>query len=339
MQIVVILCCLVYAGFGWNIFDEVEEVATEIRQYNAKLTPGSIPMLTVSMNMDKNKYLSRLLASIDYPVKIVCIQIGNSDESIVKSVVHDIQVFRMKNPLINIQLTTLPYNPGSAKGFNFGLRNMLYSPSKPAWVLVVNNDIAFYPGVLKNLAEQVNKQLVFDHKFGIGFTSLCCGGEWSAVVFTRRMVEVVGFMDENFYPAYYEDDDYGIRVSLSSFKAVKFQDTPMLHGQIDGSKDYLSGLFSNLYMTKKLSRGEIAWKQAQELGQVLSKAYIEKKWNIKMPGFKDKIKAVDCKTVAGINGNCVVGYRSPHGDNTKTLRDWSLNEQEFNNLLAIANPK
>ena len=110
----------------------------------------------------------------------------------------------------------------------------------------MNNDIAFYPGVLKTLAEQVEMELIRNEKFGIGFTSLCCGGEWSAVVFTRRMVNKIGLFDENFYPAYYEDDDYGIRVRLSNYQAVKFENTPMLHGMIDGSKDYLSGLFSNL---------------------------------------------------------------------------------------------
>ena len=258
--------------------------------------------------------------------------------SIIQTIIHDIQVTRMKHPNLHVQVSTLPYNPGSARGFNFGLRNMLYSMDKTQWVLVVNNDIAFYPGVLKNLAEQVNNQLVENRKFGIGFTSLCCGGEWSAVVFTNRLVQEIGLMDENFYPAYYEDDDYGIRVSLSSYKAVTFNNTPMLHGMIDGSKDYLSGLFSSLYMTKNLSPGEKAWKLAQELGQVVSKEYIEKKWNIKMPGFKDKFKSVDCKTVIGINERCKVGYDSPYGNKSLSLSDWTLNEREYNHLKEVANP-
>jgi len=323
---------------GYNVYKQLEEIKNDILIETSGLRLTSIPMMTVSLNSDNNHYITRLLASIDFPVDRICIQIGNNNMSIIQTIIHDIQVTRMKHPNLHVQVSTLPYNPGSARGFNFGLRNMLYSMDKTQWVLVVNNDIAFYPGVLKNLAEQVNNQLVENRKFGIGFTSLCCGGEWSAVVFTNRLVQEIGLMDENFYPAYYEDDDYGIRVSLSSYKAVTFNNTPMLHGMIDGSKDYLSGLFSSLYMTKNLSPGEKAWKLAQELGQVVSKEYIEKKWNIKMPGFKDKFKSVDCKTVIGINERCKVGYDSPYGNKSLSLSDWTLNEREYNHLKEVANP-
>lgn len=46
--------------------------------------------------------------------------------------------------------------------------------------------------------------------FGIGFTNLCCGGQWSAFAITKKMVEKVGLFDENFYPLYFEDFDYGV---------------------------------------------------------------------------------------------------------------------------------
>jgi hypothetical protein len=66
-----------------------------------------------------------------------------------------------------------------------------------AWSLVVNADIAFYPGVLRTIAFNVhNFQNVNirsnERPVGIAFTSLCCGAEWSAVVFTKALVEAVG---------------------------------------------------------------------------------------------------------------------------------------------------
>jgi hypothetical protein len=56
-------------------------------------------------------------------------------------------------------------------------------------------------------------------------------------------VQAIGYFDENFYPAYYEDDDYAIRVHLSEkFYAVKLEDTPLMHGEIDGTKGLLYSL-------------------------------------------------------------------------------------------------
>jgi GT2 family glycosyltransferase len=312
--------------------------ATSMAYVNLENAP--IPMISVSLNMDKHRYLPRLLKSIDYPVDMICIQIGNSDPLIVQQIIEDVQFTRIANPKLNIQISTLDINPGSAKGFNFGLRNMMLSPSKPAWVLVVNNDIAFYPGVLNRIQQQVSQALVSNPSFGIGFTSLCCGGEWSAVIFTRRMVTEVGFFDENFYPAYYEDDDYGIRVHLSSYKAMRFPNTAMQHGTIDGSKDYHSGLFVNLYFNKgPLTEAEWAWRRAQDAGQVISKAYIEEKWKIKQPEMKEKAKKIDCKTIDGINEKCNVGVRTPFDYANMTIADWILNEEVVDNLIGIANPK
>lgn len=61
------------------------------------------------------------------------------------------------------------------------------------WVLIVNNDIAFYPHTLKQITITVQKQLSQSNlrNANIGFTNLCCGSEWSAVVFTKRLVNKV----------------------------------------------------------------------------------------------------------------------------------------------------
>ena len=61
------------------------------------------------------------------------------------------------------------------------------------WVLIVNNDIAFYPHTLKQITITVQKQLshLNSRNATIGFTNLCCGSEWSAVIFTKRLVNKV----------------------------------------------------------------------------------------------------------------------------------------------------
>jgi hypothetical protein len=172
-----------------------------------------VPIISVSMNVDPKSYTQRLLRSIDYPVGLVVVQIGNADAAVVSAIVASLNsTLHANENILSSSIVTVRQNPGSAAGFNLGLRRLLAADhastaatAAAKWVLHVNNDVAFYPGVLRNIHRATEKSLNHDPTFGIGFTSLCCGGEWSAVVFTRRMVEVVGLFDENFYPAYYED--------------------------------------------------------------------------------------------------------------------------------------
>lgn len=265
----------------------------------------------------------------------IVIQIGNSDPSIRRSLISTVQSLRLANPNLNINLYIMDENPGSAAGFNFGLRNMMLNANCP-WVLVVNSDIAFYPGVLKRISKHAYNSIESVEKFGLGFTSLCCGGEWSALVFTRSLISSVGYFDENFYPAYYEDDDFAIRTHHAGFKALKFHNTSMLHGEIDGSKDYLSGIFSSLYMAPKSDSQDmdlIQWKKIHEYGTQLSKDYIEKKWGISMGSFKKK--SFDCKTLDGINAHCQTGYLLPfnNNNNSNTLASWTLDPDRRQKIL------
>lgn len=81
-----------------------------------------IPIISVSLNIDSNNYLIRMLQSIDYPTELVVIQIGNSNNTIITQLIDDIN--HILNELMyihQIKIYRLHYNPGSAKGFNFGL--------------------------------------------------------------------------------------------------------------------------------------------------------------------------------------------------------------------------
>lgn len=60
------------------------------------------------------------------------------------------------------------------------------------------------------------------------------------------------------------------------------------------------------------------------------------KWNISMGNFNDKVK-LDCKSVIGINSNCVVGYKRPFNDVNSNISDWTINKTRIDNLLVIGN--
>ena len=298
-----------------------------------------VPLISVSLNVDSKNYLPRLLRSIDHPVDRVVVQVGNSESAVVADVRAKVINASISLPHLNVTLASvLAGNPGSANGFNFGLRNMLSGSSTAGWVLVVNGDIAFYPGVLARIARNVERHLARDPLFGIGFTSLCCGSEWSAVVFTRRVVDRVGLLDENFYPAYYEDDDYAIRVYLSGLKAARFNNTALLHGKIDGSKDYESGVALNLYFAKnKADASVVTWRRLFEAGVVHSERYMRRKWGVDAGKKAPKgAKKVDCKSVAGINGACAVPFRSPFNDSLKPLSWWQLEQGGRDAILRKA---
>lgn len=345
----------------------------------------AIPLLSVTINNDPKRYLLRMLKSIDYPIDLIQITIGNQNATLVDRIVKDIKrgemIVRKKFRRTHVKIKLLKINPGAAYGFNEALqyldsntteedtkkpsyhhhfqheisgsgtsekrnffrlnRKQAHAYSVPQWALVVNGDIAFYPNVLGRIAWDTEYLLDTDPQFGIGFTSLCCGSEWSAVVFTKRALNKVGFADENFYPAYYEDEDYGIRVHLSGLKAARFNNTALLHGEIDGSKDYLSGTFDQLYLHPKQDAEALNWRATHQRGVQYGKQYIEKKWGVSV-GYMDARgtfhagrKKLDCKSLDGINKHCgaALGFKVPFNDPGNSIHHWKLDQDGRNGIL------
>jgi GT2 family glycosyltransferase len=338
-----------------------------------------VPMIAVTLNEDRRKYLLRLLKSIDYPVDLVLVTIGNSNATAVQEMKEEAErgraFIKKRFRGAHVVIKTLDKNPGAAAGFNTGLRYLqssvgigkgfttnasiaesapvhmvdrkgkkhMHKYKPPQWGIVVNTDIAFYPDVLFTLAHQVEEALTANDKCGIGFTGLCCGSEWSAVVFTTRVAQQVGLMDENFYPAYYEDEDYGIRVHLSGLQAVKFGNTALQHGELDGTKDYLSGLFNELYLNPRQDEDSRKWRRMHQRGVKYGHDYLERKWGVEVGHFDSHgtfhappkhVSKLDCKSVSGINGECRPRFSVPFDDKSKGLQDWTLDEKERASIMA-----
>ena len=59
-----------------------------------------------------------------------------------------------------------------------------------------------------------------------------------------------------------------------------FGNTALQHGELDGSKDYLSGLFNELCLNPRQDEDSQAWRRMHQKGVTFGHAYLERKWGI-----------------------------------------------------------
>jgi GT2 family glycosyltransferase len=144
----------------------------------------SIPVLGIAYISQPN-LLRELIGSIDYPVDRLVI-IDNSpdgDAPVPDGAVH----------------VVTGHNLGVSPSWNLILKS---SPLSPWWA-IVNSDMEFGEGDLARLDEAVHPGQQIYHMDG-----------FAAYALTRESVERVGLFDENFVPAYFEDNDYHYRCHL-----------------------------------------------------------------------------------------------------------------------------
>jgi hypothetical protein len=172
-------------------------------------SPTFIPVIGVTVFKDVDNYLQRLLDSVDIKVgKVVVTWYGYDDQ------VANVLSYHKNNPLFELIINHYPTNMGCAFGFN----EAILSSIDETWWLIANSDIAYPQGILANIARTVNGALASDallpeQVFAIHTFTFQYGPAnlWSNFAITKNAVSKVGFFDENLYPAFWEDADYGWR--------------------------------------------------------------------------------------------------------------------------------
>lgn len=142
-----------------------------------------IPVLGVPY-INSPKYFERLIASIDEEVGQLVI-IDNTFDGSAPQVPGAVTV-------------SARCNFGVAASWNLIIKSNPLAP----WWLIVNSDVEFAPGDLAQIVEAMKtNDAVTMHGFSIFAAS-------------TKAVETVGLFDENFIPAYYEDNDWTYRCKL-----------------------------------------------------------------------------------------------------------------------------
>jgi len=173
--------------------------------------------------VDGVDWLRRLIDSVDYPVTEFVIFNHNGRgkiDALLEGLV------KRPHPFIEkLRVVHMPANMGCPAGWNNIIKSYIMAP----YWFIVSHDIAFTPGLLKDMVAKT----IFQPSVGMVHITVSdrCFGSYEAFIIKDWVVAKYGLFDENFYPAYQEDVDYilrsyGVRWDASSL--------PYIHG--DGGR-------------------------------------------------------------------------------------------------------
>jgi len=225
-----------------------------IKNYLLPEIKNSIPIIGVPI-VNGVHWLKRLIESIDYPVNELCVINNNGRGEL------DYELFRLtqvKHDFIGkITICTLPSNIGCSGAWNLIIKSYIL---KPYWI-ICNNDIAFTPGFLEQMALKAQNESV-----GMVFGQ---HQEWSLFLIKDWVVQKCGLFDENLYPAYCEDADYSIRIKHLEIPCDNVS-LPYLHGdkgyEESGSQTWRleDGLYAKIRVSHDLNHEYMAEKWGQD---------------------------------------------------------------------------
>jgi hypothetical protein len=155
-----------------------------------------IPVLIVPI-LNRPELLQRMLQSVDVEVgtKIV---IDNGD---VIARLYD------HSPVVADRIIRPGHNLGVAASWNLGMK---MTPDAPWW-FITGFDMEYAPGDLAHLVAEMESSPKPRTVHFAGYSSFALN---------RATLERVGYFDENFHPAYFEDNDHAYRCYHEAVEAV-----------------------------------------------------------------------------------------------------------------------
>jgi len=223
-----------------------------------------VPVLGVTVYRDDKttRYVDRFLQSIDTPVGVLVVTwFGNFSRE-----AHTVIRALVNGGYDNIICDELVINQYPLNmGFSFGVNEVIYQSMDAPWWLCASHDVAYPPGVLGNIAESVNTHIITGnaglHWFGFIDDQY---QPWSNFAVTAHAVAKIGIFDENFFPCYAEDVEFGGRAKFHQVKAIIEKDGPyqIIHGWVDNRR-HQSATVEDLLKSKT---SITMWSAMQESG-------------------------------------------------------------------------
>lgn len=115
------------------------------------------------------------------------------------------------------------YNMGCAASWNYFLKKY---PDDIC--IIANDDLEFYNDTLEKLVKAYNDSKN-DEEIGLIFPDHGAHSIFSCFMISKSCIEKVGYFDENFYPAYFEDNDYVRRFDMQKMKVFSAENCAYIH--------------------------------------------------------------------------------------------------------------
>jgi GT2 family glycosyltransferase len=179
-----------------------------------------IPVIGTAV-MKNPHWVERLYNSIDHPVDNFVIFNNNGKGEITQSLE---DLHKIEHKFVNkLTICHLPSNLGVSAAWNLIIKSYVKSPY---WI-IVNDDVAFTPGLLEEMAQAASPDdvgMVHAHSGDFNI------GSWDLFLIKDWVVQHHGLFDENLTPAYCEDADYIMRLHNVPVKKIMSLSKPYYHG-------------------------------------------------------------------------------------------------------------
>lgn len=111
-------------------------------------------------------------------------------------------------------------NRGVAGGWNEGIRRALEAGCEA--IAVSNDDVRLWPGTLQKLVRCMEDYPLVSATASEGPEEYLYPADYSLFMIRPDLVEKVGWFDEVFYPAYFEDNDMNYRLKLAGYPETRW---------------------------------------------------------------------------------------------------------------------
>nr|QFG74130.1 MAG: hypothetical protein [Megaviridae environmental sample] len=169
--------------------------------YNKMKTPVDNLLNIAIPIVNRWDLLERCLNSIDFPVNKVIIV----DNSFSEYIRQHVKAFTQNDhPYINefILIDKRMNNLGFAGSLNYVMQCFPMD-----WWFFCNNDVIFGKGDLYKIATYLMSTKTSP-------PYICKCWQWCACIIKKPLIDAIGFLDETFYPSYFEDTDYQLRAAI-----------------------------------------------------------------------------------------------------------------------------